>query len=321
MADAQEQLARSSYPDLMLEMTMIRMATLAPVLDADELMRAIGAAGGGSGNSSPGDDTGSRQPATSRPPEVQASSTRRVRSSAEESAPEASAAMTVVPLSTPGEANFAPVRRIRFEGDVKADAPRRVPPLIVSPAEPPQASSGGGELPDLREFIRSRRAALAGFMEQGASLQIDGDLLTVTPRSDIYVRYLTDNRNVIGELASELYGRRIKVEMAGAGATVTAISDRLESPGGAAADSSPVKPTPIDAPGVKVCSDGAADGGASVPSASAGSLARQNQTDARQKLYADPLVQRIFEEFEARLVELKTISIRSDASTLSISKK
>ena len=43
MADAQEQLARSSYPDLMLEMTMIRMATLAPVLDADELMRIIGA--------------------------------------------------------------------------------------------------------------------------------------------------------------------------------------------------------------------------------------------------------------------------------------
>jgi DNA polymerase III subunit gamma/tau len=321
MADAQEQLARSSYPDLMLEMTMIRMATLAPVLDADELMRAIGAAGGGSGNSFPGDDTSSRPPATSRPPEVQPSSTRRMRSSAEESAPEASASMIAVPSSTPAETNLAPVRRIRFEGDVKADAPRRVAPSIVSPAEPPRAPSAGGELPDLREFIRSRRAALAGFMEQGASLRIDGDLLTVTPRSDIYVRYLADNRNVIGELASELYGRRIKVEMAGAGATVTAISDRLESPGGAAADSSPVKPTPVDVPGVKVCSDGAADGGASVPSASAGSLARQNQTDARQKLYADPLVQRIFGEFEARLVELKTTSIRPDASTLSISKK
>ena len=41
MADSQEQLISSPYPDLLLEMAVIRMATLAPVLDADELLRAI----------------------------------------------------------------------------------------------------------------------------------------------------------------------------------------------------------------------------------------------------------------------------------------
>jgi len=317
MADAQEQLTRSSYPDLMLEMTMIRMATLVPVLDADELMRAIGAAGGGNGNSSAGDDTGTRQPATSRASEVQPPSTRRVRSRAEESAPESSVSMTTAPSSTPAEPTSALMRRIRFEGEVKADAP----PRVIPAPEPPPVSSGAGELPDLRDFIRSRRAALAGFMEQGASLEIDGDLLTVTPRSDIYVRYLTDNRNVIGELASELYGRRIKVEMAGAGASRTTISDRLEPQGEAAADSSPAKPTPADAPGVKAFAEGAADEGAPVSSASAASLAGQAQPDARQQLYADPVVQRIFEEFDARLVELKTTSIRPGASVPSVSKK
>jgi hypothetical protein len=51
-------------------------------------------------------------------------------------------------------------------------------------------------------------------MEQGAALKLNGDLLMVTPRNDIYVRYLNDNRNVIADLASELYGRRIKVEVA-----------------------------------------------------------------------------------------------------------
>ncbi len=75
MADAQEQLARSPYPDLMLEMTMIRMATLAPVLDADELMRAIGSAGGG-GTSSAGNDIRSGLSATSQPPEGQPPSRR-----------------------------------------------------------------------------------------------------------------------------------------------------------------------------------------------------------------------------------------------------
>jgi DNA polymerase-3 subunit gamma/tau len=315
MADAQEQLVRSSYPDLMLEMTMIRMATLAPVLDADELMRAIGAAGGSSGSSA-GDDAGSRLPATSRP-EIQATSTRRVRSRAEESAPETSVSMPAAPSSTPAEPNSAPMRRIRFEGEVKTDAPPRVMPA----PEPPLVTSGATELPDLRDFIRSRRAALAGFMEQGASLKIDGDLLTVTPRSDIYVRYLNDNRNVIGELASELYGRRIKVEMTGVGATETAISDRLESPGGAAPDSSPAKPAPADAPDVKASAEGTAEGGAPVSSASDGSLARQAKSDAKQQLYTDPLVQRIFEEFDARLVELKTTSIRPDASAPSVNKK
>ena len=37
MADAQEQIIRSPYPDLLLEMIVVRMATLAPVMDADEL--------------------------------------------------------------------------------------------------------------------------------------------------------------------------------------------------------------------------------------------------------------------------------------------
>src|SRR5581483_3393443 len=53
MADAQEQIVRSPYPDLLLEMAVVRMATLAPVMDADELLRALGAAGGAAGGIPP----------------------------------------------------------------------------------------------------------------------------------------------------------------------------------------------------------------------------------------------------------------------------
>jgi hypothetical protein len=42
------------------------------------------------------------------------------------------------------------------------------------------------------------------------------------------------------------------------------------------------------------------------------SASRLTQIDARQKLYADPLVQRIFQEFDARLVELKTPKGKSE---------
>jgi P4 family phage/plasmid primase-like protien len=70
------------------------------------------------------------------------------------------------------------------------------------------------ELRELRDFIRGRRAALYGFLEQGAELALNGDVLTIIPRNDIYIPYLNDNRNVIADLASELYERRIRAELA-----------------------------------------------------------------------------------------------------------
>ena len=314
MADALEQQTRSSYPGLMLEMTMIRMATLAPVLDADQLLRAIGETSGGNGGNSAGEDP-EKHSSEARPPEIHEPITRRVLPAAEDSPQQTSAPIREVLPSTAIAASSPPVRRIPFEGDVKADAPRRAS-SIASRSEPSPASSGG-ELPDLRDFIRSRRAALAGFMEQGAALKIDGDVITVTPRSDIYIRYLSDNRNVIGDLASELYGRRVKVEMATAAASDPPRPERPESFVGAAAELAPAKPSMVGAP-----ETGEEQGnGAGVAPASDESLARRTQPDARQQLYADPLVQRIFEEFDARLVELKTASVRPDSSAASDTKK
>jgi hypothetical protein len=77
----------------------------------------------------------------------------------------------------------------------------------------PKSGAIGSHLPKLREFIKTRRAALAGFMEQGAILQLNGDELAVIPRNDIYVRYLTENRKAIADLASEMFGRKITVEI------------------------------------------------------------------------------------------------------------
>jgi DNA polymerase-3 subunit gamma/tau len=317
MAEAQEQLAHSSYPDLMLEMTMIRMATLAPVLDADELMRAIGTAGGGNAGSSTANSADDRRFAGSLSAEIEPKPSRKADSLAEKAGGETAPAKGEPASSNPIEINSSPARLIRFEGEVKADAPRRVLPAnsTVVESAPIPAS---GELPDLRDFIRSRRAALAGFMEQGALLTLEGDLLRVTPRSDIYIRYLNDNRNVIGDLASELFGRRIRVEMAPIGTAATAPSES-SSPSNLAAESTS-EPTKSPSSGVTPL-DGDADAGAMQPPARPQSLAGQPSTDPRQKLYADPVVQRIFEEFDARLVELKTSSTRSDASARPIDRK
>jgi hypothetical protein len=96
------------------------------------------------------------------------------------------------------------------KGEVKAAAPLRAPAPSSGPAAPVAS-----DLPAFRDHIRSRRTALAGFMEQGALLAFENGTLSVFPRNDIYVRYLADNRQVIGELATEFFGCAVKVELAG----------------------------------------------------------------------------------------------------------
>ena len=94
MADSQEQILKSPYPDLLLEMAVVRMASLAAVIDADELLRAIGSTPPASGTppASSGGGSGSRGGAKPEPAP----------------SPQSSGA-----------------RRMRVEGEVKADAPLR----------------------------------------------------------------------------------------------------------------------------------------------------------------------------------------------------
>ena len=263
MAETQEELLRSPYPDLIIEMAIVRMATLAPVIDADELMRAIGAAEAAPG--SRGVPSGGAPPGGEMPG----------------------------------------ARRLKVEGEVKAQAPRKAADGDQSRyGQPRSASAAGslgagpaiaspevspaGDLPDLRDYVRSRRAALAGFMEQGALLSLDGDILRVAPRSDIYVRYLKDNLGVLAELASAMYGRPIQASMSANGGGVSAPA--------AAGLANP--PAPVGPETAAPSSRESTPAGASRPDAAA-------RIEARQALYADPLVRRIFDELGARLVEVR----------------
>jgi DNA polymerase III subunit gamma/tau len=239
MSDAEERILRSPYPDLLLEMAVVRMASLAPVMDADELLRALR-------QGPPPRQSGGAPPSGGAEP----------RGAGTKPEPAASA------------------RRIRVEGEVKAEAPAR--DNWSAEAPPPT------DLPELREFIRNRRAALAGFMEHGAGLALDGDVLKVSARNEIYVRYLSDNRGAIAALASEFYGRPIRVEAGG------------EHAGGAAAGAR--------------ASNGA--GAPDAPRIDAAAAQRASAADEREALYSDPAVRRVFDVLEARLVEIKPAPVQ-----------
>jgi DNA polymerase-3 subunit gamma/tau len=279
MADSQEQILRSPYPDLLLEMAVVRMASLAAVIDADELLRAIGS-------------SKTAAPPTSGTPPASSGGGSSSRGAAK---PEAVS-----------KEQSSGARRLRVEGEVKADAPLRHELQDDSPRE----------LPELRDFIRGRRAALAGFMEQGAGLVLDGDLLTVTARNDIYVRYLNDNKTVISELASEHLGRAIRVELSTNGAAKLAVAGRAtiplggigltrELPSAAAGDTNnPVATKSAQketAPLKPVESTGE-----TAPTPPAMDAARRAATpEERQAVMADPAVRRVFDTLDARLVDLR----------------
>ena len=248
MADAQEEIIKSPYPDLLIEMAVVRMASLAPVMDADELLRVIETAGA----------------APSRAPAPSSSS--------------GGGGGAHAPIAeAPGTA-----RRLPIKGEVKADAPLR--PSVAAPASGPAAAAS--DLPDFRNHIRTQRAALAGFMEQGAALALENDTLTIVPRHDIYVRYLADNRAVVAELAQEFFGRPLKVELAASNAT---------PPPEPPAASIKIDTAPEGAPG----ENGRTASGA--PAIKTGNPA----ADERAEIYSDPGMRRIFDAFEARLVEVR----------------
>ncbi|MGO9055912.1 MAG: DNA polymerase III subunit gamma/tau [Candidatus Binataceae bacterium] len=279
MAQAQEEVLRSPYADLLLEMTVVRMATLAPVIDSEELARAVKALGGTPPASGGGPVSGPR-PAASMPSQ---------------------------PATSP-----APARRLKVEGEVKADAPLRKTARkeesqpdapadsVRSASRDDSANGGGGDLPDLRNHIRQKKAALAGFMELGAGLELSGDILKVVPRNDIYVRYLNDNKGAIAALASEHYGRSIKVELA-----QSAPAAENSTPSQTQAETQDKAAAPTPAAPQRSDFQSAMANAASAPEAAASNGEPIDRETARKELFADPMVRRILDELEGRLVDVR----------------
>ena len=148
-------------------------------------------------------------------------------------------------------------------------------------------------------------------MEQGASLALDGDVLRVIPRNDIYIRYLNDNRASIGELASELYGRKLRVEVSVNGAAGAATGGAASASSAVGAVASVDAAAVVDGATQSVAPSTTAEQPAMPAPAAAAAENPPPQPRSvaadRQALYADPVVRRIFEELQGRLVEVREV--------------
>jgi DNA polymerase-3 subunit gamma/tau len=266
MANAQEEVIKSPYPDLLLEMAVVRMASLAPVVEADELLRAIGA--------------------EANSPAAAVSGTRRD------------------PRGGTGDGSGGGTRRLRVDGEVKAEAPRRAESAQTSP---PSAAAAPDDMPELRLHIKSRKAPLAGFMEQSTTLELDGAVLRVRVSKEIYLRYLGDNKNLLAEIASEFYGRRIAVEFADNGSAPRASSSPAQAPSAGSSDPSPREHASASNGSEVTPAMAAFEAARRTASATAanGENDRNDREEARKALLADPVMRRVFDEFGGRLVDIR----------------
>ena len=153
-------------------------------------------------------------------------------------------------------------------------------------------------------------------MEQGAGLGLDGDMLTVTARNDIYIRYLNDNKSVIAELASEHLGRAIRVELSTNGASIAASSRPTMPLPGNGGNARGAAGATVVAPAVQAIAAEPAPRKAppskpiesireTAPVSPAAEARAPGDAEERQAVLADPAVRRVFDTLDARLVELK----------------
>ena len=208
-------------------------------------------------------------------------------------------------------------RQFRYNPPV-ATPVRAAAPIGAGLAQGPTAS----DLPELRTFIRARRAALAGFMEQGAALALSDDVLNVSARNDIYIRYLSDNRATIAELASEFFARPIKVDVSSNGTVVSSATGKVS--GSTPAVCSYIvrsiersrerraelprleQPEPREVePKLTIVRDPQPAVATPSPKIDTAPKSRAGGPEDRTAVLQDPEMRRIFDELEARLVEVR----------------
>jgi DNA polymerase-3 subunit gamma/tau len=165
-------MAHSSFGRLLLEMAMVKMATLAPVVPVNELLERLKGLEGG---------------APLHP------------LAAESQAPQYRPAPPAAPRPTP------PPRR--EEG---VSTPRQTAPAAEAPSAPPVPPSGNRDWPGFVAFVKSKRPMLAMKLEKGSPLDIvPGSLQIGYPKGTIELSFLLeqDYQSQLTELALAFFGR------------------------------------------------------------------------------------------------------------------
>ncbi len=199
-----EEVGRSAYPKLVLEMTVIRLASLEPLVPVDDLLRRIeklgsadsGSVGGGSQSGGSAAHRGGRATAQ--------------------------AARRATPTASTGSGRTASGRTASGPREDRADTGARTDSEAGPSATPRSGDSAPGAGIDgaaacvaYREYVGSRVPTLGSHLALCGEGSFDGKVLEIEALRGFRADYLADPTQTSGleELAAEFFGRSVRVRV------------------------------------------------------------------------------------------------------------
>lgn len=184
------EMAHASFPRLMLELALIRMATLAPMVPVDELLERLKKIESGGGGAMAADVRAPQWRPSPAPPAA--------RSAESPPAPPASSAPAPRPAATGGA---PPVVHPRGEQLSRREAPKGAPL-----AEPRRT---GDDWADFVAFVKGAKVRLGSMLEHGSPLAVSADRLEIGfPEGSFALTSLRDGDSLasLKELARRFFG-------------------------------------------------------------------------------------------------------------------
>jgi len=195
-----EEVGRSLHPKLVLEMTLVRLATLAPLVPIGEITAKLEALEARLGDPS-GPDQSTAGGARSRPPTGRRGGTERGSGASE------------LPAGYPKKAEGAGGRGVTEASQVSPAATRL-------DDEEPESVSRGEEPPtvpwaDFLAVVQRERKTLYMILATTRCLGVGPEALTIGLESEVYARELGkhENRRAVEELAERFFGRPLSVRI------------------------------------------------------------------------------------------------------------
>lgn len=196
---AEDEIGRSAYPKLILEMTVIRIATLPPVMPIDAVLQQLESLASGAPASA-----STRAAPPPRPPA--ASSAARVAEPAP--APSGRFGAPSTPAASPAPPASAP--RVEDRLAALGKPPEERPAPVAAPAAP----RGDTSWESFLDYARKEKRGLAAFLDSCILATAgEGELELGVPKE--YHAHLSKRENVLAiqELAGSFYGRPMTVAM------------------------------------------------------------------------------------------------------------
>ena len=195
---AEEEINQTAYPQLAVEMSLVKLASQPPVMPIDEALAQLRALREQLTTSSP-NPVRAQEPAPADP---------------QESAPTPTPASAPHPPAPPPPASPAPSPRPDPPPPAETPHSTKTPHLQPVP-DPPPSPDNGDPWERLLAAVQKDKLSLFFALKSGQLHDLDQTVLTIGVRKEPYFKELSrqENRTILEEAAGRVFGRPLRIEV------------------------------------------------------------------------------------------------------------